>query len=241
MNRQNIIPAIVVLLLVGATAGVLARAKTNQKLGEPGIKSRPVPGSKNLELLLPETVPGYTSEIMTNAEDIMKILPADSSYRVRYYKAPDGFAAQLNVVLMGSDRTSIHKPQICLTGQGWVIDNNLTRVEPIHLDRPVAFDLTVRKLISTKQFTGPDGQPQTARGIYVYWFVDGDRITASPLQWMLWWMPRDLLLHGLLERWAYVSYFSACSPGQEEATYARMKQLIAETVPEFQLVPRPGK
>jgi hypothetical protein len=58
---------------------------------------------------------------------------------------------------------------------------------------------------------------------------------------MLWWMPRDLLLHGLLERWAYVSYFSACRPGQEEATYARMKKLIAETVPEFQLVPRPGK
>ena len=214
MNRQKIISAIVVLLLIGATAGVLARAKTNQKLGAPGIKSRPLAGGNNLELLLPETVPGYTSEIMTNAEDIMKILPADSSYRVRYYKAPDGFAAQLNVVLMGSDRTSIHKPQICLT---------------------------VRKLISTKQFPGADGQPQTARGIYVYWFVDGDKMTANPLQWMLWWMPRDLLLHGLLERWAYVSYFSACRPGQEEATYARMKKLIAETVPEFQLVPRPGK
>jgi hypothetical protein len=82
---------------------------------------------------------------------------------------------------------------------------------------------------------------QTARGLYVYWFVDADRCTANSWEWMTWWVPRDLLLNGILERWAYISYFSACSPGQETATYDRMKKLIAATVPEFQLVPRAGK
>jgi len=114
-------------------------------------------------------------------------------------------------------------------------------VEKIPLDRPVAYDLPVNKLIATKQFAGPDGQVQTARGLYVYWFVDADRCTANSWKWMTWWVPRDLLLNGILERWAYVSYFSACSPGQEAATYERMKKLIAATVPEFQLVPRVGK
>jgi hypothetical protein len=241
MNRQKIIAAIVLLGLIGATAGVLARAKSHQKLGEPGIKSQPIPGKKNLELLLPATVPGFTSEILTNAEQILTVLPADTSFRVRTYKADDGFFSQVSVVLMGSDRSSIHKPQICMTGQGWAIDNNLTRVDPVHLDRPVAYDLPVNKLVATKQFTGPDGQVQTARGIYVYWFVDADKYTANSLQWMLWWMPRDLLMTGVLERWAYISFFSACSPGQEAATYDRMKKLIAATVPEFQLVPRAGK
>ncbi len=241
MNRQKIILAAVVLVLVGVVAGVLARTKSHQKLGEPGIQTRPRAGSKNLEILLPETAPGFTSEIVTNAEEVLKVLPADTSFRVRFYKAEDGFAAQVSVVLMGTDRSSIHRPQICLTGQGWALDSALSGVESIHLERPFPYDLPVNKLIATKQLPGADGQLQTARGIYIYWFVAEDHYTASSEQWMLWWMPRDLLLHGLLERWAYISYFSACSPGQEAATYARMKTLMAATVPEFQRVPRPGK
>jgi len=34
---------------------------------------------------------------------------------------------------------------------------------------------------------------------------------------------------------AYVACLSFCYPGQEEATYARIKELISATVPEFQL------
>jgi hypothetical protein len=241
MNRQKIILSIVVLALIGATAGVLARAKTHQRLGEPGVKTRPLATSKNLEVLLPETVPGFTSEIVTNNETELLKLPADTSFRVRFYKAEDGFFSQLSVVLMGSDRSSIHKPQICMTGQGWAIDNNQSDVETIHLDRPFAYELPVNKLIATKQFQGANGQVMTARGLYVYWFVDADHYTASSLEWMLWRVPHDLLFNGLLERWAYISFFSACEPGQEAATYERMKKLIAVAVPEFQLVPRAGK
>jgi hypothetical protein len=241
MNRQKIISAVVVLALIGATATVLARAKSHQKLGAPGVKTQPLPGSKNLEVLLPQTAPGYTSEILTTNEQTLLQLPSDTSFRVRLYKAADGFFSQLSVVLMGSDRSSIHKPQICMTGQGWAIDNNLTRVEQIHIDRPFAYDLPVNKLIATKQFQAPDGSVQTARGLYVYWYVDADSYTANSLEWMLWRMPRDLLLNGVLERWAYISYFSVCSPGQEAATFERMKKFIAASVPEFQLVPRAGK
>jgi hypothetical protein len=42
----------------------------------------------------------------------------------------------------------------------------------------------------------------------------------------------------VLQRWAYVSYFAICSPGQEDATFERMSRLIEESVPEFQLPPR---
>ena len=241
MNRQTLVLTVVVLALIGATVALLGHAKSHQRLGEPGVRTRPMPNSKNLEILLPETTPGYTSEILTNSEKVLAVLPPDSSFRVRSYTAADGFFSQVSVVLMGSDRSSIHKPQICLTGQGWAIDNHFSDVEKIPLDRPVAYDLPVNKLIATKQFAGPDGQVQTARGLYVYWFVDADRCTANSWKWMTWWVPRDLLLNGILERWAYVSYFSACSPGQEAATYERMKKLIAATVPEFQLVPRVGK
>jgi hypothetical protein len=36
-----------------------------------------------------------------------------------------------------------------------------------------------------------------------------------------------------------MSYFSVCLPGQEDATFERMKKFIAATAPDIQLVPRP--
>jgi hypothetical protein len=53
----------------------------------------------------------------------------------------------------------------------------------------------------------------------------------------MWWLARDLLRTGVLQRWAYVSYFSFCAPGQEDAAFERMSKLIAASVPEYQLPP----
>ena len=53
----------------------------------------------------------------------------------------------------------------------------------------------------------------------------------------MWWLARDLVRTGVLQRWAYVSYFAVCAPGQEEATFERMKNLIALAVPEYQFPP----
>jgi hypothetical protein len=55
----------------------------------------------------------------------------------------------------------------------------------------------------------------------------------------MWWMARDLIKTGILQRWAYVSYCAFCLPGQEDATFERMKAFIAASAPEFQLTPFP--
>ena len=56
----------------------------------------------------------------------------------------------------------------------------------------------------------------------------------------MWWMARDLITKGVLQRWAYISCFSVCPPGQEEALYARMREWIAAAVPQFQLSAGPA-
>ena len=240
MKSQATIPAIIALVLIGAVMILLLQAKSTHQLGGPGVKTRPLPGSANLEILLPEEVPGYTSRAEPEADIVIQRLPKDTSYGQRVYRSSTdtNFIVNANVVLMGTDRSSIHKPQICLTGQGWDCDQQATREEVIPMERPFRYDLPVNKYVATKQFT-IDGQTRTARGLYIYWYVDATHYTAKQWQWMSVWVPQDLVLHGRLERWAYISYFAACAPGQEEATFNRMKQLIALTVPEFQLVPRP--
>ncbi|HVV00492.1 MAG TPA: hypothetical protein VHH88_03965, partial [Verrucomicrobiae bacterium] len=52
-------------------------------------------------------------------------------------------------------------------------------------------------------------------------------------------MAKQMLLTGVLQRWAYVMCFSACPPGQESATVDRMKKFIAAAAPQFQLTPAP--
>jgi hypothetical protein len=56
----------------------------------------------------------------------------------------------------------------------------------------------------------------------------------------MWWMAKNLLQTGELQRWAYVSCFSVCLPGQEDATFERMKKFLAASVPEFQTTPKPA-
>jgi len=54
-----------------------------------------------------------------------------------------------------------------------------------------------------------------------------------------WWMARDLVTKGVLQRWAYVICYSECAAGSEDATYDRLKDFIAASVPEFQVTAGP--
>jgi hypothetical protein len=93
----------------------------------------------------------------------------------------------------------------------------------------------VMKLLTTRDFMS-NGKPVTVHGVYVYWFVADDQLTASHGTRM-WRMATQLLKTGVLERWAYITCFAICQPGQEEATYARMQKFMQASVPQFQLVP----
>jgi hypothetical protein len=239
MNWQKWILLVLTLSLVGVTAGVLARLSGHQRLGAPGVKTHPLPGGSTLQVDLPEQVLEYRSEFVEVDDVTRKTLPKDTSFGQRKYEAPDGFVTLLNVVLMGSDRTSLHKPQFCLEGQGWHIDQTASANTSVTMEKPCYYSLPVVRLVATKEAT-IDGQRQLARGVYVYWFVADDALSSSVLGFhRMWLMAKKLLTTGVLQRWAYVSCFSVCVPGQEEATFERMKRFIAASTPEFQLTPRP--
>jgi hypothetical protein len=162
------------------------------------------------------------------------MLPQDTSFGQRLYTAPDGFMSRATVVLMGSSRSSIHDPQICLTAQGWNINHAASSVEMIHLDSPVPYDLPVMRMMVSREVQ-VGGGTVLQKGIYVFWFVDADRYTAVRSHWMM-WMAQDMVFKNVLDRWAYISFFAVCSPGEEPATFDRMKKLISASVPQFQLV-----
>jgi hypothetical protein len=235
MKSRKIIIFVTVLALIVCGAVALTWLKKNQRLGAPGIIAADIPGSIKMSFSLPAHVPGYTSKSEAQAQVVLDTLPKDTSFTQRLYTDTNGFWVNANIVLMGMDRTSIHKPEFCLPGQGWTIAKQETVGIPISGPHP--YRLRVAKWTITNLIQNNDGQKQEIQGLYVFWFVARNEETDSHWQ-RIWWLTRDLLTSGVLQRWAYVSYFSAgFAPGQEDAAFAKIEKLIATTVPEFQLPP----
>jgi len=225
-----------VLLLIAATAGALTRLKANLKLGKPGIKAVSLPGQVMMKLDLPERVLDFTSTNVPESEVELGYFPKDTSFVERLYTSPDDpYGISATIILMGADRTSIHRPEYCLAGQGFSCDDK--EMVNIPVTGPQPYQLPVSKWKVSRLVQQPDGQSAKISGVYVFWFVADTEQTTGIVQFQS-YLVRDLLFKGILQRWAYISYFAPCLPGQEEDTFARMEKLIAASVPEFQLPPK---
>lgn len=222
----------VALVLIFGTAAALAWLRANQKLGPPGIKATQIPGQTQMKIALPERVLDFTSTNIPEPDVAIGYFPADTSYAERVYFDPDGLRIQSTVVMMGADRTSIHRPEYCLPGQGWNIDKKETVTIPITDNPPYQLQVARWNLSATIQ--KPDGGKVNASAVYVYWYVTKDDETPDHDK-MLERMTVNLFRTGDLQRWAYISYFALCAPGQQDAAFGEIKRLILAQVPQFQV------
>jgi Protein of unknown function (DUF3485) len=236
MKNLKWIMLLVALMLMAGTAGALTWLRVNQKLGAPGIKGTPVAGSVKVDIDLPERVLDFTSTNVPEPDVAIGYFPADTSYAERMYFAPDGQAIQSTAILMGADRTSIHRPEYCFPGQGFSIDEKKIVNIPIN-DQP-PYQLEVARWNVSKSVQQPDGQKVKFSGIYVYWYVANGEETPDHDK-MLEWLTLDLFRTGKLQRWAYISYFTVCPHGREDEAFEQVKKLIAAQVPQFQLPLKP--
>lgn len=241
-NRAKLAGGAALTLMALAAFG-LTQLQTLQRLGTPGVKvvAHDVSGEGGVRIgtnsvPLPEKVLNYDSTELPIAKVVSDWLPKDTTYAQRLYRAADGFELVVNAVLMGTDRTSIHKPEYCLAGQGFHTEK-IERVK-IPIEGPTPYLLPVQKWTVTREATLEGGAKVRHAGVYAFWFVADQQLTDDHNERMK-WMMRDLLTKGVLQRWAYVSCYAICPIGQEEATYDRMRLWIANAVPTFQVGPVP--
>ncbi|MGI8964694.1 MAG: exosortase-associated EpsI family protein [Limisphaerales bacterium] len=239
MKKTNGIIFVLALAMIACAAGMLLRLKSQQKLAPPGLKigAAPLfdPEGKQVasrSISLPETVLDYHSKLLPVTAQEFMALPKDTTFGKRIYQSTDGFQTMVSVVMMGTDRTSIHKPEFCLVSQGWAIDQ--ANEVSLSITQPVPYNLPVMRLTTSLPSKDENGRTLTRRGLYLYWFVADNQLTAKHTE-RVWGTVKNLLKNGTLQRWSYVTYFAQCWPGQEEATFERMKKFIAASVPEFQL------
>ena len=235
MNRRQLTLIVASVVMIAGTAALLAAVP--QRLGRPGVKAVEVPGSQRLRIDLPERVLDFASSNTPPDAKAMDMLPADTSFGDRVYFKPNSPNYVASVVLMGSDRTSIHKAKYCLEGQGLRIEQDTT--DNIHIAQPQPYDLPVIKMVAAAPLQ-IDGKTVTKKCVYVYWYVTDGNISNNEAGFgRMWSMTKKLLVSGVLQRWAYVRFYAFCEPGQEDATYESIKHLIAAAVPQFQTTPAP--
>lgn len=232
MIKKNIIMAVCVLALIVGGGAFLNYWKTHQTMGEPGVRLVEDANSEKPPVMLPDWVLDYTGEELPVSDVERDALPPDTTITKRRYKHPNGFFIDVMVVLMGLDRTSIHKPQYCLTGAGFHIQQTTPKL--IKMSNPEEFELPVMRLKSSKTIEGKEYS-----GLLYYWFVDDQHVTNQHYDRM-WLMARDLFTTGKMQRWAYVTFSAFVQPGQEEVGYKHMEWFIQNAVPVFQKT-IPGK
>lgn len=250
MKRREWIASFTVLALIAGAAVFLATHRNRQHLGKPGVRvaARTMYGFDETartnapfvvgtnSIPLPERILDYNSQAEMIGRLTVNTLPKDTTFGRRVYFRTNESPLVCQVVLMGSDRTSIHKPQFCLKGMGL----NITASEAVNIpvERPHRYDLPVMRLNVRGNGRDQNGNPQTVGGVFVYWFVTDGELTSS--HWNRnWWIARDMLLGGVLQRWAYVICYTPCRVGEEDATFEKLKRFIGAAVPEFQVTAGP--
>jgi len=164
-------------------------------------------------------------------------LPPDTGYSRENYVAVEDRREQVfvSIVLSGRDRTSIHRPELCLVGQGWTIEGRFRHV----FAYPGAAGAVVPATVLRVQHEAVTARGERVRvpSLVAYWFVGRDRVVATHWQRML-WGALDQLRHLQSHRWAYVLVQTGAADG-DAAALARLQTVLDQTLPGFEKPPSP--
>lgn len=157
------------------------------------------------------------------------VLPADTVFLKGRYTRPQGDTLFVSIVLSGQDVGSIHRPQVCLVGQGFRIVQS-HRIEVPMKNRP---PLSIMMLDLMPAYSpGNSPEPRGWNGVFAYWFVGQGRETPYHLQRMA-WLYWDRLAHGVAHKWAYIGIIAGGASTEKQA--ACIREFVAAFYPNITL------
>lgn len=216
---------LVPLVLAGLAVGLCAVTPNPNTASQPGVR---------MEL------PGYPPGMMGISQDISeaekKLLPSDTEFARMAYHTYKGDQILASIVLAGGEKRSIHRPEVCLPGQGWFIRSG--EVVPIPMKDGTTIEAMKLNLEREVQ-PGPNRKIRL-KSIFLYWFVG--KGTVTPYHWKRVFLTSwDRVFRQLNHRWAYVIVTSMVTEGfkrdgkNEAETLEMLKEFTAEVAPTFML------
>jgi hypothetical protein len=135
-----------------------------------GVNSQTEPG---VIMNLPDNIGAYLGFDADITESERAILPRDTEFAKKRYDGFDLPEITAEIVLSGAQRQSIHRPQVCLVGQGWTIQKE----ETVPITAADGRVQKVRKLTLLKTQEGIQ-----IVGFFIYWFIGKDKTTHDHIE-----------------------------------------------------------
>lgn len=151
------------------------------------------------DLDIPDICPKCGAKLFKMSRSEYEALPKDTEFVKSIYTNAAGKSVFTSIVLSGTQRDSIHRPQRCLKAQGNSLDGEYTLEVPIHGRSP----LKIRVIKASREYHTADG-PVPFYSYYAYWFVGQDRETPYHLGRMF-WLAWDRVVRSTANRWAYIA------------------------------------
>ena len=179
---------------------------------------------------LPMVAGSFVGETEQPGDREREMLPADTIIVKRQYHTPGRSVesrdlAHASLVIAGHDTRSIHRPEVCLDGQGWTITSSTVR----EVKMISGATLRVRDLAIEREVLLPDRSKLPLRAHYVYWYVGTDISTPSNLERQLLSL-RDSVLRNVNHRWAYPSVMAYVTDNLTPKQSGERRRDDAETV-----------
>jgi len=182
---------------------------------------------------LPDSIDGFTGKSESVSESEKIILPADTEFAKKLYTDASNDQINTQIVLSGAEKRSIHRPEVCLPGQGWTIKSSETLPIPLKSGH----NLNVTMLRIARPFI-QGKETGELNALFLYWFVGHGTTTPSHLMRVA-RTSLDVLLHNVNHRWAYVIVSAPVLEGvtpqgkDENQTREMLKTFISGLAPQI--------
>ena len=162
------------------------------------------------EVSLPE-IAGFTFEELPMSEAEYETLPKDTTIIRRRYTAPDGHWYQASAVIGGRSKSSVHRPELCLPGQGY----QMTAPHTLAVG-PVSW----RVLTLERGTEGRTG--------FAYTFVNGTGFRTSSNLVRIFTDVWDRSIRGRIDRWVMLTVSSSRSDDAGLAAFLKLMEGVVK-------------
>lgn len=156
-----------------------------------------------------------------------RLLPPDTRLDKMFYKSPrlpEGAAYSVAVVFSGRHRNSIHRPEVCLVGDGSTSEITRSERRAARLDRTRTLQYTFLNI--RRKVPAETGNAAHHEFFFAYWFIGHGVETPSHITRMF-WMGLERL-RGKAYPWAYVSVSGNYGPTGQRVAIERLESFLGE-------------
>lgn len=152
----------------------------------------------------------------------LKQLPPDTCLRRNRYESSGPGRLTVSIVISGTGRSSLHRPELCLPAQGF----QMNRIRAAEVSAGSRDRMRV-KCVEVERRSNETGR--VIRFNFIYWFFSEKRQTSSHLT-RLFWTAWDRAVHHQAARWAMVTVYSD-RPAAGAETDKEMLKFAGELMP----------